>query len=64
MRLKEAREQANMTQYELAKAAGVSVAAICRYEKGERTPRLRVAKRIGRILGIPWPEVIDNRRAG
>ena len=64
MKMKEARERAEMTQLDLARAAGVTVAAICRYENGERTPSVPIAKRIGKILSIPWPDVIDNKKAG
>ena len=64
MQMKEARERLEMTQLDLARAAGVTVAAICRYETGKRTPSVRIAKRISKILGIPWPDVIDNRKAG
>lgn len=64
MQMKEARERAKMTQHDLARAAGVTVAAICRYENGKRTPSVSIAKRIGKILSIPWPEVIDNKKVG
>ena len=61
MRLKEARECAGMTIKELADATGVSAAAICRYETGKRTPSVRIAKRIAKILSIAWYEILDNR---
>ena len=64
MRMREARELANMTQKELAERIGVSVVTICRYETGKRTPNVRIAKRIGKILCVPWFEIIDNKKAG
>lgn len=64
MRIKEAREQAGMTQIELARSVGVTVASISRYEHGIRTPTVLIAKRIAEKLGIPWPDVIDNKKAG
>lgn len=63
MRMREARELANMTQKELADKIGVSVVTICRYETGKRTPNVRIAKRIGKILSVPWFEIIDNKKA-
>lgn len=60
MIIKQARESAGMTMQELAEAVGVSAAAICRYERGIRTPKLPIAKRIAKVLGLPWYEVIDN----
>ena len=62
MTLKEARKAAGMTIKELALAVGVTDAAICRYEKGIRTPKQAIAKRIGYVLGMPWYEVMDNRK--
>ena len=50
-----------MTIKELADATGVSAAAICRYETGKRTPSVRIAKRIAKILSIAWYEILDNR---
>jgi transcriptional regulator with XRE-family HTH domain len=58
--IKEARKQAGMTLKELAAAVGVSDVAICRYESGKRTPRPAIAKRIGKVLGIPWYEALDG----
>ena len=60
MTIKEARKQAGMTLKELAAAVGVSDVAICRYESGKRTPRPAIAKRIGKVLGIPWYEALDG----
>lgn len=63
MGMKEARERKGMTQIELSRAVGVTVAAICRYERGIRTPSVPIAKRIGKVLDIPWPEIVDNRES-
>lgn len=64
MELKEAREKAGMTIYELAAKVGVSPAAICRYELGKRSPKLPIAKKIADVLKINWYSIIDNKRAG
>lgn len=63
MTLRNARQTAKMSIKELADAVGVSAAAICRYENGERTPRIRIAKNIERILGIPWYDIVDGKAA-
>lgn len=64
LNMMEARKAAILTQKELADMVGVSVVTICRYETGKRTPNVRIAKRIGKILGVPWFEIIDNKKAG
>lgn len=64
MELKEAREKAGLTIQALAEKVGVSPAAICRYEQGERSPKLFIAKRIANVLDIPWYSVVDNKKAG
>lgn len=49
--LKELRELKGITQTELAKNIGASRSSICRYEKGEMSPDIRVAKKIADSLG-------------
>ena len=61
MTLKEAREKAGLTMDELAKKAGVTGAAICRYEQGQRTPKLSIAKKLAKILHIKWYEIMDTK---
>lgn len=46
------RGELGITQSELAKKAGVTRAAMCRYESGERIPTLDTAVRLSRALGI------------
>ena len=64
MTLREARTKAGLSMQALAKAVGVSPAAICRYESGKRLPKLAIAKRIAKVLGIKWYELIDDKKAG
>lgn len=64
MTLKEARIKAGMSMQDLGKAAGISPAAICRYEHGKRSPKMLIAKRLALILGIEWYELMDNKKAG
>lgn len=51
-RLKAAREAANMSQTELAKAIGVSQPAYCYMENGDKVPSLPVAKQLARVLSV------------
>lgn len=60
MILRDARVKAGMSMQTLGKAVGVSAAAICRYEQGKRVPKIVIAKRIGKILGLKWWLIIDN----
>ena len=52
----EARNQAGMTQADIAKATGMKQAAVSRLENGETNPTLRTIKRIaaatGKTLGV------------
>lgn len=59
--LHEARVRRGLTQKELADKTGVTVVAISRYENGHRSPRMQIAKRLGKILGVPWYQLIDNK---
>lgn len=49
-RAQELREAAGLSQGELAAVVGVSSAAYCRWESGERAPRGVAALRLGRFL--------------
>jgi transcriptional regulator with XRE-family HTH domain len=51
-RLREAREQAGLSQAALAEACACSGAYISRLEVGGRTPSLQLLRRIGRRLGV------------
>ena len=57
--LRKYRKAANMTQVELAKAAGTTQAVICRYETGKRIPKITTAQKIADALGCKvndiWP---------
>ena len=64
MNLREAREKAGMSMQDLGREVGVSPAAICRYEQGKRIPKTPIAKRIAKVLGLVWYELIDVKKAG
>ena len=51
-RIREARKRKKLTQHELASALGVTQAVVGRYERGERTPKLKTLTRIAKELGV------------
>lgn len=52
-RLKELREQAGISQYELAKRASLSKQAVSLIETGKREPGWKTVVKIARALGVP-----------
>lgn len=59
-RLKELREQNQLTQEQLAKKSGVSSRMIQRYEYGKSRPRLDAAEKIAIALGVTTDELLGN----
>lgn len=57
--LKRLRLQKNMTQEDLAEAAGLSVSQISRYESNERDMRLKDAKVFSRVLSVPIAAIAE-----
>lgn len=51
-RIRVARADARMSQEDLAKASGVSIASIQKYESGETCPLLQTAASIAEALGV------------
>lgn len=47
----------SMTQVELAKALHISCSALIKYERGERTPRDNIKKRIAAYFGKTVQEI-------
>ncbi len=58
-RVKEFRQQANLTQQELAKAAGVSRQSIISIENGRYIPSLPLALRFAKIFNVPTDELFE-----
>lgn len=52
------RNEAGISQSELARESGMSRSAICRYEAGEREPGLDILQQIADALNIPVTEFI------
>ena len=61
MDLKDRREKQGYTQQRLALAVGVTQTAISLIENGERKPSVKVARRLGSLLGFDWTELFDDQ---
>lgn len=59
-RLKELRENNNLTQEQLAKKSGVSSRMIQRYEYGTSRPRLDAAEKIAKALNVTTDELLGH----
>ena len=63
--IKKIRINLELDQTEFAKELGVSKSTICKYEKGERTPRFRIARKIkelaeGKSLNVSIEDIISK----
>jgi transcriptional regulator with XRE-family HTH domain len=59
-RLVRARVEAGLTQEELARQVGASVFSIGKYERGERSPRGPVLRRIAEVTGRTTAWFFEN----
>lgn len=57
--LKKARDEQNISLYELARRTGYTLTALSNYEKGRRIPKLDAACKICEVLGL---EIVVNER--
>lgn len=57
MNIKALREQAGMTQSELAEKANVDQSAVSRWEKGDTKPRRRQLSILAQALGVTVEEL-------
>jgi len=62
-RLRELREQSNVSQAELARRAGVSLATVRRLEAGNLA-RVSTASKLARALGMEWRALVADRQGG
>ena len=61
-KMKQARQDAEVTQKELAEKLGVHQKDISRWENGERTPALETFAKICRILKVSVDDMLDIDR--
>lgn len=55
--LKKIRKQRDMSQEDMAKLLGTSKQVISRYERGERSPKIKTAAQYAAILGVTWDQL-------
>lgn len=60
-RIRRLREEKNLTQGDLAKAAGVSIAAVSKWEKNASEPKGKSLASLSQSLGIPMEYLIDGK---
>ena len=58
--LENARKSKGYTKSNLAKAVGLQISSIGKYERGEHRPSPEVAKKIGIVLDINWTRFFDE----
>lgn len=61
MTIRERREAKGYTQQRLADEVGLTQTAISLIENGERSPSVKVAKRLGYVLDFNWMECYDDQ---
>lgn len=55
----QARRQKGYTQEDMAKLVHISRVAYNRIERGKMNPSIPVAKKIGEVVGMEWPDLYD-----
>lgn len=58
--LKAIREKRNLTQEEVSKKIGASQPTYCNIESGARQPSVKMAKRIGEVMGFSWTRFFED----
>ncbi len=61
MSIKEARKAKGWTQEKVAELVGISRSAYTNIETGAKMPSVPVAQRIGKVLGIPWASILEDK---
>lgn len=60
--IKDFRLKSGYTQQELADKVGITKAAISKYEKGQRQPRLEMLKKIAEVFGVNWTDLVSEEQ--
>jgi transcriptional regulator with XRE-family HTH domain len=58
--MRAAREEAGLTQYELAAITGISPTSLNQYERDKHTPRIDMAEMLADTLGISIDEYVGH----
>ena len=54
------RKARSMSQKDVADKAGISQTTYCNIESGKRNPSVKVAQKLGKVLGFDWTELFPN----
>ena len=60
MDLRERRKEIGLTMKQVAEKVRVSEATISLIETGKRRPCVKIAKRLGKLYGIPWTDFFKD----
>lgn len=60
--LTDARNRKKLTHEDVAKKAGITRQYYGMIEKGERTPSVSIAKKIGKVLEVDWTIFFETER--
>lgn len=58
--IKQARQDAKMTQKQLGEKCGIADSAIRKYESGRVVPKICTIKKIANALNVPWYKLLSN----
>lgn len=59
--LKDIRKEKGFTQESLAKKIGIAKTTYSSYEQGARRPSLENAKKLSKVLEVPWTIFFDKK---
>ena len=60
MVIRDARKLRGLTQVDVAKQAGIAQSTYSSIEGGSRKPSVKVAKRLGAVLGFDWTQFFEE----
>lgn len=60
MTLRELRNSIGLTMKQVAEKVRTSEATISLIETGKRRPSVKIAKRLGKLYGIPWTDFFKD----
>ena len=61
--IRSARAAKGLTQQQAAEQIGICQSAYCRIETGSRSPSVKLAKKIARVLDIHWELLFEDEEA-
>ncbi len=59
-KVRELMAEKGINQKELSQLSGITEASVCRYLKGDRTPRIDIVSNFARVLGVNVDYLLDD----